>query len=605
MSIFDQKAFLATTPPFDNLQTHELDIVTHAVNIAYFKVGETVITQHTIPVVLYIIVKGVVQAMDGDTVDAVYFTQDTFDAPALFKGSSRNNFVVQEELICYVLPKVVFLNLIQRNDAFATFYQQDLAKRLASLVQQRDHKELASFMATKIKAVPLFPPPFVEAKTSIYQAVQTMAEMKTDFVLVRDQQTVGIVTDKDLRDHVVLRRYPIDKAIGPIATYDLVGVDREAFLLNALVIMVNKALKHLVIYTQNDIVGVVKQIDLLSYLSNHTHLITVQIEQAKDLAQLKVASQNMLNMIQSLYANGMKITYIMQWIQALNRQLFSKLYQFIAPSAFLDNTCLIVLGSEGRGEQILKTDQDNALIIRDDFTHPALEAVRHLLTETLMDFGYPPCPGGIMVNQAQWCQTLAAFKAQISDWISGSKKLLNLAIFLDAHSVAGDSTLLTEAKHHLRQCLQDNQAFFSHFARETLAFETPLGLFTTFIVEKDHDNQLDLKKGGIFPIVQGVRSLALEYNIIATNTVMRIDALKEKKVLDSTLATELQEAFFFMSMLRLRFGLDNLKQQKNADNYITPSRLNKLERDLLKDSFSIVNKFKQLIIYHYKLDQLL
>jgi CBS domain-containing protein len=192
--------------------------------------------------------------------------------------------------------------------------------------------------------------------------------------------------------------------------------------------------------------------------------------------------------------------------------VFKKLYAFIAPPELLDNSCLVVMGSEGRGEQILKTDQDNAIILREGFVYDGLEKITQELTETLVDFGYPACPGKIMVNNPYWCQSLKGFKNQIFQWVVEFREpLLELAIFCDAKAVAGDVSLLEEAKQYLYERLQDNQAFFAHFAKPTISFETPLSLFTTFIVDKSHKNQLDIKKGGIFPIVHGVRSLALEY----------------------------------------------------------------------------------------------
>ncbi|EDN66817.1 cyclic nucleotide binding protein/2 CBS [Beggiatoa sp. PS] len=117
-------------------------------------------------------------------------------------------------------------------------------------------------------------------------------------------------------------------------------------------------------------------------------------------------------------------------------------------------------------------------------------------------------------------------------------------------------------------------------------------------------NELDIKKGGIFPIVHGIRSLALEYQITQTNTIERIKILCEKGIFDKMFATDLIEAFGFMISLRLQFELEKVKQGEPYDNYIKPSQLNKLERDLLKDSFKIVNNFKKFIIYHFKLDRI-
>jgi len=420
MSILEQKAFISAIPPFNQLQAHEFDAVADALDIAHFKKGEHLIRQGESSDVLYIIIKGIVQEMQDDEMVSLYVSQDSFDAMSLLEGKSQNDFIVQEELICYVLPKKLFFTFIQSNDRFKEFYDQDLSKRLNSLIEQRNSTELASFMVAKISEIYIQPPIFVDANTAVYDAVQTMTQQKSSFILVKANNAnneIGIVTDKDLRDHVVLQRYSIDDAIANIASYHLISLCPDDFLLHALLVMLRNSIKHLIIKNDQEIIGVLEQIDLLSYLSNHTRLVAVQIDRAQSKAQLKVASQNMTNMIKAFNANGMKIKYMMQWVNELNQQVFKKLYAFIAPPALLDNSCLIVMGSEGRGEQILKTDQDNAIILREGFVYDGLEKITQELTETLVDFGYPACPGKIMVNNPYWCQSLKGFKNQIFQWV--------------------------------------------------------------------------------------------------------------------------------------------------------------------------------------------
>ncbi len=631
MSILEQKTFIYGIPPFDKLQPHELEAVTDAMDIAYFRTGESLIRHGTAPEALYLIIKGIVQETRDEEVVSIYVPQDSFDAMSLLEGKSKNDFTVQEELICYVLPKELFITLIQNNRHFEDFFYHDLSKRLNLLTEQRNNKELASFMVAKIQEAYIHPPRFVEANASVYDAVQTMTHHKSDFVLVKGSDDIGIVTDKDLRDHVVLQRYSIDDPVENIATYNLISMSHNDFLLNALLVMLRHSIKHVLILktsenhlspflndshiaaipngsvkvNNQEIIGVLEQIDLLSYLSNHTRLVAVQIDRAENTEQLKVASQNMTNMIKSFQANGIKIRYMMQWVNELNQQIFKKLYTFIAPPEVLENSCLIVMGSEGRGEQILQTDQDNAIILRDGFIYSDLKKLTQELADTLIEFGYPPCPGKIMVNNPHWCQPLAGFKEQVFQWVvEFQEPLLELAIFCDAKAVAGDVHLFEQAKRYLYERLQDNQAFFSYFAKPTLSFETPLNLFANFVVDKSRENQLDIKKGGIFPIVHGIRSLALQYKITQTNTIERIKALTEIRLFDKAFATDLIEALGFMISLRLQFELEKVKQEQPYDNYLKPSQLNKLERDLLKDSFKIVNNFKQFIIYHFKLDRM-
>jgi CBS domain-containing protein len=605
MSLLDQKTFISNIPPFDQLKMDELESIVNAMDIAYFKTGEFLIRQNSSANALYIIIKGIIHEMQDDELVSVYVSQDSFDALSLFDGKSKTDFIVHEELICYVLPKALFLNFIENNPSFKAFYYQDLSKRLNTLIKQRTTTELTSFMVAKIGDIYLHPPVFVEVNTSVYEAVQTMTTQKSSFILVKADDEIGIVTDKDLRDHVVLQRYSIDNPIAKIASYQLISLSSQDLLLHALLVMLQHSIKHLLIKNNNQIIGILEQIDLLSYLSNHTRLVAVQIDRATNKEELKAASQQMTNMIKAFHVNGFKIKYMMQLVTELNQQMFKKLYSFIAPPSLLANSCLIVMGSEGRGEQILKTDQDNAIILRDGFIYEGLETITAEFTQTLVDFGYPSCPGQIMVNNPLWCRPLKAFKNQIFQWVVECREpLLNLAIFSDAKAVAGDFTLLDAAKQYLYKHLQDNQAFFAYFAKPILSFETPLSLFATFIVDKSHENELDIKKGGIFPIVHGVRSLALESKLTHTNTIQRIKSLTVQGIFEPAFATDLIESLNFMISLRLQFELEKVKLGESYDNYIKPNQLNKLERDLLKDSLKIVNDLKKLIIYHFKLDRM-
>jgi CBS domain-containing protein len=376
----------------------------------------------------------------------------------------------------------------------------------------------------------------------------------------------------------------------------------DDFLFNALLRMTHHNVNRLVIREGATIHGILEQIDLLSYLSNHSHLIALQIERAQSRDELLWASQDLVNVIRDLHAKGIKIRYIMQLVSELNKKVLRKLFELLAPPALLDNACLLVMGSEGREEQVLKTDQDNALILRDGFTHPDLERVTAEFTASLIEFGYPRCPGNIMVSNPYWTKSVAAFKESLFDWIvrPTPDSFLQFAIFCDAAAVAGDDNLLRHVKDRMYRLLSDHRSFYSQFARSTVAFETPLGFFTNFVLEKNRD-ELDIKKGGIFPIVHGVRSLALEYRLPQTNTVDRIAALGQRNLFEPSFGVELSEAFAYLSTLRTKAGLRKIEQGLPQDNYLNPKDLNKLERELLRDSFKIVNEFKKFITYHFKL----
>jgi CBS domain-containing protein len=605
VSVLDQKSFISAIAPFDKLRPNELEAVVEAMDIAYFKPNEVLISRDTAPKYLYVIIKGFVQEIDNLGVVSMHGQQDIIEPMALIDGISKKEFIVEEELICYLLPKELFITLLDNNKEFQSFFYQSISERLNSLIEQRYNKDLSSFMVAKIREAYIRPPIMVEATDSIYAAVSQMKEHKITSILVKRGEDIGIISDTDIREQVVLQRRSVDSQVGEIATYNLIGMKADDFLFNALLNMTRHRVKRLVIYDQQQVIGVLDQMELLSFFSNHSHLVAVQIERATTVEQLQKASSSLIYITQSLQAKGVKVRYISQLINELNTNILEKLYSMLAPPELIANSCLIVMGSEGRGEQVLKTDQDNAIILRDGFEFAGLDEITAQFSQALLEFGYPTCPGGIMVSNPYWCKSLGEFKNQIFRWINepNEESMMNLAIFYDACAVAGDIGLLREARGYLFEKLQDNQAFFINFAKPTLSFETPLGFFANFIVEKSHHkNQLDVKKGGIFPIVQGVRSLAIEHRLTMTNTIERIKTLQQLGVFEKQFSVELIEAFAFLSALRSHAGLNKLERGEELDNYISPNQLNKLERDLLKDSFKIVNEFKKFITYHFKLN---
>ena len=235
----------------------------------------------------------------------------------------------------------------------------------------------------------------------------------------------------------------------------------------------------------------------------------------------------------------MKIEVISTLVSELNSQIFARLWALIATPELIANSCLLVMGSEGRGEQILKTDQDNALILRDGFEHPGLEAVAERFNQALAGFGYPPCPGHIMLTNPLWRQPLAGFKHSITDWLlgSGADGPMHLAIFMDARAVTGDTGLLTQARAHLHKLFGGSDALLARFASAIDQFSEPGHWWGRLTTLRGRDEQrFDLKKLGTFPIVHGARALALQHRLEGLHTSDRIHQLAAAGHLDATLA---------------------------------------------------------------------
>ena len=209
-------------------------------------------------------------------------------------------------------------------------------------------------------------------------------------------------------------------------------------MFSALLKMMNHRIQRVVVTANGDPIGVLEQIDILAFLSNHSHLIAEKLEVATNLDALTQVASQMNHTISVLYANGMQAKQLAQLMQVLNSRLFEKAWQMIAPANLVANTCLVVMGSEGRGEQVLKTDQDNALIVRDGIDMQMMQPYAERFSGILAEFGYPPCLGKIMVNNPLWCQSVSDFKQTVGSWCKNPTPdhMMNLAIFMDANPSA-------------------------------------------------------------------------------------------------------------------------------------------------------------------------
>ena len=332
-------------------------------------------------------------------------------------------------------------------------------------------------------------------------------------------------------------------------------------------------------------------------------MIGLRIERAHSVAELKEAGKGLDDLIKALVANGVKTRFVMDLLAAMNGRIIAKLFNIMIPDDMQPHVCLLVMGSEGRGEQIMKTDQDNAIVYRDGLVWPAMQQTLDKFSQTLIEFGFPPCPGNIMVSNPHWVRSLGDWTQIMSDWADScdGAAQMNLAIALDAKPVAGNPAIFKAARNWFMRHLRNNDVFFSHFAKASLEFDTPL----TFFGNLKDKGQLDIKKGGIFPIVHGIRTISLEYRIKVTNTFERIDGLVEIGQLKERHGKELSEALSLFIRLRLRQQIKRIESSETGHdqtpNMVDLKSLDKLERELLRDALHIVKGFKKHLALRYHL----
>ncbi|CAA6825491.1 MAG: Predicted signal-transduction protein containing cAMP-binding and CBS domains [uncultured Sulfurovum sp.] len=600
MSLHDQENFIKEIYPFDKLSKNEIATVIKNIDIAYYPKENILISPKQISNSFFIIIKGEVNEYNNDELTFVYHEQDTFDADSLIYHKTESTFSVAKDLICYELKKEIFLQLMQENKKFGKFFLKSLSQRLETLKNNEYGSDISSFMFAKVSDLYTHKACIVNPLMSIEEAVKKSMSQNTSTIIVKREKEYGVVTDSILKRELLFSKKRLDSPIVDIAKFPFVCVKKDDFLFSVLLTIVKHGIKRVGVMENGEVIGLLKQADILSYFSNHSHIIAMKITKATSIEELKYASTDMNKTIKLLYSKSLKTEYIAQMVAELNTKIYEKLFSFILPEALQKQCTLLVMGSEGRDEQIIKTDQDNALVISNTEKAETFYPYMKIFTEHLISFGFPKCEGNIMVSNPYWCKTESAFEKQIDQWLIASdiESYMNFAIFFDSKSVAGDARLFTSLENKLFEKVINKDVFMAYFANATLSFKTPIGIFSSL------EDMIDIKKGGIFAIVHGVRSLSLENGIKENRTIERIKALAKKEILEKELAFELIEVYGLLSRLRLQVHIEKLNEGQSINNLIDVSKLSKIRRDMLKDSFVIVNKFKKFISHHFHLDNL-
>ncbi len=602
-------AFNFSASPFDCLTPDERRLVRHSVDLGYYREGDTLLAPGMTPTHLFVLIKGHVAQWDGEELVATFGPDDCFDGRALLAGKVSDRFVATEEVIAYELRQQAVTELIASNASFGALLFADLGQRLGALSQRQDQHQLQALTLARVDEAYLRPAREVDAGTDIVSVARILNQEQSNNVLVRDASgaapRLGIFTVARLAQAILDGR-PLDRLpVGELADYPLLTVQRSDQIGDAMTLMLSHRAHRVVVLDGERIIGVLEALDLFSFLSNHSHLISVQIEQAQDLDALSQAAAQITRMITLMQRSGMRVTLIARLVQQLNAQLFERAWQMIAPPELVANSCLFVMGSEGRGEQLLKTDQDNGLILRDGYLPPAeLGAICERFSQALASFGYPECPGRIMVSNPDWRAPLADFSRQLREWLilPDPDSLMKLAIFMDAHAVCGDTGLLQQAREAVLALAPDNQLVLGRFAAAITAFGESQGWWNKLFSLGEADAALDLKKEGIFPLVHGIRSLALARRLAETGTAARIAALVADGTLEHKMGAELNDCLSFFMGLKLKAGLAEQDSGRAVTGRIDPARLSPLERDLLKDTLAAVKRFKALLRLRFHLD---
>ena len=583
-------------PPFDLLDEAGRQRLQAGVDIGFHPGGTTLIEAGKPSPHAYVILKGLVHAFQVDDRGrserfADYGPGDVIGAWAVMAGRARLSYRTEGDCLSHLIPAPLFRQLLVDNPRFAAYFNEGLATK-GRLSGSGDRRETAELMLVRVGEADLAPAERVDATASIAQASARLRERRVDCLIVDDpaHPAPGIVTRTDLLEALTRQRLSLDAPIGPLANRPLASIGTGEVLFQALIDMTERQIERVVVTEGDRIAGTLGMAEELAHFASHSHLISLRLARARDIDAIAEAAAGMTRLLRSLNVHGARIPYMMELVSALNSLVMGRVFELMVPAELRDGICLLVMGSEGRREQLLKTDQDNALVLADGFDWPGLPDAMDRFSQALGQVGYPPCPGRVMVDNPHWRMTEAGWRDRIGQWrqVHGGQGALDLSIALDARPVAGNAALFAPVKDTL-MALGNDEILLHHLAGATLEFATPLTFFGR--VRSDGDGT-DIKKGGIFPVVHGLRCLALRRGVRATSSRERCAALVECGELSPSLGRDLPQALNVFQHMRLDAQFAAMDGMRPPGNHIDPARLRRLDRELMRDALHVVKDFR-------------
>ena len=607
--------------PFAAMAEDEVLWLVQRLSVAYYPHGNALLEPaDSAPDALFIIKQGTVAGAtaDGQTVLQLA-AGEMFPLGALLAGRGvANRYLAAADTFCYLLPAADFHTLLAKSPEFHDF----CTRRIASLLEESqravqseyalaldDEQRFARPLASLVRRAPLAVPP----GTPLADALATMEHARVGSVLVTDDEArpLGILTLKDVLARVTLSGVPLATPISAVMTPAPATLPADTPVADALVLMARQGIHHLPLVDAGRLVGVVSEKDIFALRRLSVEGITTALARADDPARLPALAQDIGDLAHSLLAQGMDAENLTAIISSLNDRVTERIIALESetdPGPAGLRWCWLALGSEGRMEQTLATDQDNALIFAeaDEAQRDALLAFARRVNARLDACGFPLCRGGIMAGNPQWCLSADDWQRQFAQWIEhGSPEaLLHASIFFDFRPLAGDASLALDLRAWLGRAARKTPRFLHQMAGNALRNRPPLGLVRDFVVSDDdaaHPHTLDLKLNGATPFVDAARIFALATGSAQTNTAKRLrDAARALNVPDTELA-DWNRAFHFLQLLRLRHQHAQQRAGQTPDNHIDPDTLNPLDRRILKEALRQARKVQARLAMDYQL----
>ena len=624
--------FLKNFPPFDQLSKEDLYAIAQVVTITYLEKDKMVYAVgDALHDKFYIIHKGAI-ALTKE-INAKLETIDRFDEgdvfglrPLFAKENYATNAVTDEECILYGIPLGTFKPLITRNKAIVDFLIESFASNTENPFSKEIHGSLydnrLEVLANDKELFELQPVRYIKkvitakANTKIKDIAQLMQKHKIGSILIEaDSIPIGIVTNVDLRNKVITGEYTIEAEAHHIMSAPVLCYPKGVSISQAQLTMMKHNVSHLCVTADgtpnSKIIGVISQNDINVMRGSNPTVLMKAIKRSQSTKQLKHIRKKIMVLLKGFVQQNIPLTQTSKIIFELNDATIKRIIERCIlkmdkkpPVQF----AWMSMGSQGRKEQLLQTDQDNAIVF-ENVEADELENVRAYflllskkVNKRLNEVGFDFCPADIMAKNPKWCLSLDEWKHQFNQWTSntGDDEILLSSIFFDYDITFGDANLTNQLSNHIFDITKNNQMFLSKLATSALRSASPLGFFRRFLVEKDGEYKdfFDIKKRAIMPIVDAGRLFALSNQIKnINNTAERFEKMAE-------LFPENKELYLscsYTSKALLKFRTKHGLLHNDNGRFIEITALSKEEKMKLKRCFNTIAQIQESIKLKYNL----
>jgi CBS domain-containing protein len=610
--------------PFDRMERVHLEWLAQRLSLGYYAKGEVVASPEQGEASRFLVIKqGVVQG-EQDVVraqeDAAWLELhegECFPLGALLsKRAVTSTYRAKLDVFCYELAAADFHELIRLSPPFQDF----CTRRIASLLEQSKQVIQAQYsqssseqqsLSSPLSAIIRRDPVTCTPETPVRSVLETMHALGIGSMVAVDstQKPIGIFTLHDVLNRVALAQLNLDRPISSVMSASLTTLPPQAFAYEAALEMTRHGFRHVLVTENEKLVGIISEKDLFTLQRVGLRQIGSSIRNANQPEHLQQSARDIRQLAHNMLAQGVAAEQLTQIISTLNDLLTSRIIELELRGNPIDNIefCWLALGSEGRIEQTLNTDQDNGLIFSvpadcsPDEVRARLLPFAKRINDALAECGFPLCNGKIMASNPKWCLSIDEWKNTFDNWIyhGAPMDLLHSTIFFDFRPLFGAKHLAVTLREWLKIEASKNARFLHQLAANALKNRPPLGMVRDFVIGEGHT--LNLKLNGITPFVDAARIYSLAHGISATNTPQRLREISGPLNIKPQDTEAYCDAFLFIQLLRLRLHHEQTERGEELTNKVDPDNLNKLDQRILKEAFRQARKLQSKLTMDYQL----